>query len=220
VKTDGEERTRQRVARLLLEAGSATAAELATRLELSSAAIRRHLDAMLADGTIIEAEVELGPRGRGRPARAFRLTESGRASFGHSYDKLASAALRVLVSHGGAEGVQAFVDARVDELEGRYRDRVLAAAPDQRATVLAQALTEDGYAASADGGQVCQHHCPVQHVAAEFPQLCEAETEAFSRLIGTPVRRLTTIAHGGSCCTTSLTDTTSHDDQPAEGKAL
>ena len=52
-----------------------------------------------------------------------------------------------------------------------------------------------------------QHHCPVAHVAAEFPQLCEAETEAFGRLLGAPVQRLATIAHGDGVCTTYVTCT-------------
>jgi predicted ArsR family transcriptional regulator len=45
----------------------------------------------------------------------------------------------------------------------------------------------------------------VAHVAAEYPQLCEAETEAFGRLLGTPVQRLATIAHGDGICTTHVT---------------
>ena len=52
------------------------------------------------------------------------------------------------------------------------------------------------------GIQLCQGHCPVQHVAAEFPQFCEAETEAFSRLLGVHVQRLATLAHGDHVCTT------------------
>ncbi|MGH3680358.1 MAG: helix-turn-helix domain-containing protein, partial [Natronosporangium sp.] len=48
----GEERTRSRVTRLLLEHGPASAAELGAELALSPAAIRRHLDAMLADGLV------------------------------------------------------------------------------------------------------------------------------------------------------------------------
>jgi len=86
-----------------------------------------------------------------------------------------------------------------------------------RVQALAEALSADGYAASAGpapavgaggmaGEQLCQHHCPVAHVAAEFPQLCEAETEAFGRLLGTPVQRLATIAHGDGICTTHVTD--------------
>jgi predicted ArsR family transcriptional regulator len=96
-----------------------------------------------------------------------------------------------------------------------------------RVQALAEALSADGYAASAGpapaigglgggsgsggaraGEQLCQHHCPVAHVAAEFPQLCEAETEAFGRLLGTPVQRLATIAHGDGICTTHVTGTT------------
>ena len=42
------------------------------------------------------------------------------------------------------------------------------------------------------------------HVAEEFPALCEAETEAFSRLLGTHVQRLATLAHGDGVCTTHV----------------
>ena len=41
---------------------------------------------------------------------------------------------------------------------------------------------------------------------AGYPQLCEAETEAFGRLLGTPVQRLATIARGDGVCTTHVTD--------------
>ena len=54
------------------------------------------------------------------------------------------------------------------------------------------------------GTQLCQGHCPVQHVARQFPQLCEAETEAFSRLLGVHVQRLATLAHGEHVCTTHV----------------
>ena len=80
--------------------------------------------------------------------------------------------------------------------------------PLARAEALAAALTAEGYAANAStiasGGQLCQHHCPVAHVAAEFPQLCEAETAVISRLVGTHVQRLATIAHGDGVCTTHI----------------
>jgi len=52
------------------------------------------------------------------------------------------------------------------------------------------------------GVQLCQGHCPVQQVAAEFPAFCEAETDAFSRLLGVHVQRLATLAGGHHVCTT------------------
>jgi predicted ArsR family transcriptional regulator len=47
--------TRELVARLILERGPQSAAALAVELELSAAAIRRHLDALVADGLLIES---------------------------------------------------------------------------------------------------------------------------------------------------------------------
>ena len=61
--------------------------------------------------------------------------------------------------------------------------------------------------ARSSGEQLCQQHCPVSHVAHEFPQLCEAETEAIASVLGTHVQRLATIAHGDGVCTTCIPQT-------------
>jgi predicted ArsR family transcriptional regulator len=204
VKNVGTEgRTRERVAGLLLRTGGSTAADLGAALGLSPAAVRRHLDAMLADGTVAEAEAPHTGR-RGRPSKLYTVTDAGREAFPQAYDALAASALRFLAATGGDDVVRQFADARVAELETRYADVALAPV-EERPERLAAALSRDGYAATSAPGEVCQHHCPVQHVAEEFPQLCEAETEFFARLLGSPVRRLTTIAHGDSCCTAHVT---------------
>jgi predicted ArsR family transcriptional regulator len=52
--------------------------------------------------------------------------------------------------------------------------------------------------------QLCQGHCPVQLIAEEFPELCEAEARAFAELLGTHVQRLATIAAGAHACVTNL----------------
>jgi predicted ArsR family transcriptional regulator len=203
--------TRERVARSILENGPSTAAALAERLGLTPAAVRRHLDTLLADGMIEAREPRVyGHRGRGRPAKVFALTEAGRDAFEQAYDDLAVSALQFLAQTGGDKLVADFARQRIASLEERYRPVVDAATPGERARALAQVLTADGYAASAQsspvapGEQLCQHHCPVAHVAEQFPQLCEAETEAFARLLGTHVQRLATIAHGDGVCTTHI----------------
>jgi predicted ArsR family transcriptional regulator len=209
-----DRRTRDRVTGLLLERGAATAAELGDLLGLSPAAVRRHLDALLADGDVTCRErPTVGQRGRGRPARVFVLTDEARLRRGrHTYDDLAAAALRWIEAQGGEDAVSAFAAERVAALEGRCRAALADAGDDPlaRAEALAAALTAEGYAASAStiasGGQLCQHHCPVAHVAAEFPQLCEAETRVISHLVGTHVQRLATIAHGDGVCTTHIPD--------------
>ncbi|WP_240619342.1 helix-turn-helix domain-containing protein [Blastococcus sp. TF02-8] len=199
---------------LLLEHGPQTAAELAARLGISPAAVRRHLDALVATGRVEERQVRDAQRGRGRPARSFHLTDAGRSTFPHAYDDLALTALRYVAGVGGPDAVRAVAEQQLAGLERRASDAVERAVnahpgePVDRAQALAAALTAEGYAASASaissGGQLCQHHCPVAHVAAEFPQLCEAETAVIGRLVGTHVQRLATIAHGDGICTTHI----------------
>ena len=217
-----EQGTRARVARLILENGPVTAAALSTRLGLTPAAVRRHLDNLLDDGLIeIRIARVYGSRRRGRPAKLFAITDAGRSAFEHTYDDLATSALRFLAERAGPDAVAEFARRQVAELERRYRPVVDAAQDSARVRALAEALSADGYAASASmvpagsaqsapvvGEQLCQHHCPVAHVAAEYPQLCEAETEAFGRLLGAPVQRLATIAHGDGVCTTHVTAAT------------
>ena len=202
-------RTRDAVARLVQQRGPQTAAALAGQLDLSAAAIRRHLDALVTDGMLVEHEPRPAlHRGRGRPARTYALTDAGRAAFPHAYDDLATSALRYLRDSAGEDAVAAFAARRAASLEEAIGPAVSGVTLAKRAEGLARALTEQGYAATTEpagaGVQVCQHHCPVAHVAAEFPELCEAETRALERVLGTYVQRLATIAHGDGVCTTHV----------------
>ncbi|MGL5810170.1 MAG: helix-turn-helix transcriptional regulator [Nocardioides sp.] len=202
--------TRARVARSILENGASTAAELAQRLELTPAAVRRHLGHLLSEGALTIAARRPSSRGRGRPAKAFVVTDAGRDRFDQQYDDLAAQALRFLAETQGEEAVLEFARRRVAFIELDYA-RVMSEDPSLNpAEALARVFNEEGYAASvrdlpmAGVEQLCQQHCPVSHVAHEFPQLCEAETEAIGRVLGTHVQRLATIAHGDGVCTTCI----------------
>jgi predicted ArsR family transcriptional regulator len=209
---DGDAPTRDRVARSILENGPSTAADLAARLDLTAAAVRRHLDHLVEDGTVEARDQKVyGHRGRGRPAKVFALTDTGRDAFVQQYDDLAAQALRFLAETGGDDAVMEFARRRVAFVERDYAAVVAEDATLSPAEALARVFTAEGYAASVRdlpiGDQLCQHHCPVSHVAHEFPQLCEAETEAIGRVLGTHVQRLATIAHGDGVCTTCIPDT-------------
>ena len=214
---EGDAPTRDRVARTILENGPSTAADLAVRLDLTPAAVRRHLDHLAAEGIVESREQKVyGARGRGRPAKVFALTEAGRDSFDQQYDDLAVQAMRFLAETQGEEAVVEFARRRVAFVERDYA-AVMATDPDLTpAEALARVFTQNGYAASVRdlpvvGEQLCQQHCPVSHVAHEFPQLCEAETEAIASVLGTHVQRLATIAHGDGVCTTCIPQTLKTD---------
>lgn len=213
VASGEETSTRDRVLGLVLEQGPVCAADVADELELTPAAVRRHIGALETQG-LIQVQQNPGtyaPR-RGRPARHYVATDAGRAEFTDAYSDLAGQLLDFVVERVGPQAADQFADRRVGELERRYADQLAGATtPQERVHALAAALTADGYAATVrsvgDTGtavQLCQGHCPVQDVAEQFPQLCEAETRAFSRLLGVHVQRLATLAGGGYMCTTHV----------------
>ncbi|WP_129339018.1 helix-turn-helix transcriptional regulator [Cellulomonas endophytica] len=215
-----DEGTRRRVLDLVASAGPVSAPELAERLDLTSVAVRRHLSLLEGAGQIVvHAGTAGGPSRRGRPARRWVATGAGQAALSQRYSELAAQALRFLARTGGPAAVEAFAEQRARDLEERLAPLVAGDALPERVAAVAAELTADGYGATVRPGpggsaavQLCQGHCPVQDVAREFPQLCEAEARGFSRLLGVHVQRLSTLASGGHVCTTNvpLTPRTPH----------
>lgn len=214
--------TRRAVMAQLLKRGPVTTVRLAEALGLSAAGVRRHVDILVQEGlaeSCTPPAVAGEEAGRGRPAKYFRLTDAGRAEFGNTYESLALDALDLVASLGGPDAVSALAKARAETIlagvrgVGERADGVEAveADPADVASVVnavAEALERHGYAASvtqAGGGiQLCQHHCPVEAVAAKHPEICEAEHEAISRLVGSHVQPLALIADGHGICTTNI----------------
>jgi predicted ArsR family transcriptional regulator len=224
IRPETDRYTRGEIVQLLLESGPITAGEIGERLGISAAGVRRHLDALLDAGEAQSSPAAAWQQhGRGRPAKRYRLTAAGRAKLGHTYDDLAAAAMRQLREIGGDEAVRTFARRRIDTILAGVSD----GPDDVEATAerVAAALTKAGYATTTtrvrgpiDGIEICQHHCPVSHVAEEFPELCQTEREAFAEILGTHVQRLATIVNGDCACTTHvpLIDPSAHS--PRRGK--
>ncbi|MVU78030.1 winged helix-turn-helix transcriptional regulator [Nocardia sp. ET3-3] len=207
----GEGHTREAVIKLLLEEGPITATAIGERLGLSPAGVRRHLDALIESGEArATRSAPWQQKGRGRPAKQFQLTATGRGKLGHAYDDLAGAAMRQIRELGGDAAITDFARKRVQAIVAGVGELAghTPAETEAKAEEIAEAFTDAGFAASTRkvgaGVQICQHHCPVSHVAEEFPELCAAELEAFREILGTHVQRLATIANGDCACTTHV----------------
>ena len=223
--------TRHRIMLHVLRHGPISATDIAEEFGLTAAGVRRHLDNIVADG---HAEIVTVARSgqRGRPAKMFKLTDAGRGHFGHDYDNLALLALRTLKQTGGDAAVESFAAQRIHQLledleldQGTDLTRGESASEDdedvvEKAQAIAAALTERGYAATVDnsagGVQICRHHCPIQEVAQEFPELCAAEHRVVAELLGQHTQPLATIADGNGICTTHIPLTTIHPSPTKE----
>lgn len=232
IGAESDERTRDRVRGAVLEHGPVSAAQLGRLLGFTPAAVRRHLDQLEKSGVIEVKLVRGSGKGAGRPSRRYVLSSHGQSDLGNDYLQIARTALAQLVEVKGEQAVQEFAQQRFARMEQRYQPLLAEAGEDvvHRAEILAKALSADGYVSSANelqavgplqAVQLCQGHCPVLELAAEFPQFCEAETEAFSRLLGVDVRRLSTLAGGGHVCTTHIpTGRLSQEDEPAQSTSF
>lgn len=220
-----EERTRDRVLQGVLTHGPVSAAKLGELLSLTPAAVRRHLDALEKERLIEVATHRQPGAGAGRPARRYVIAPHGHSELGNDYLDIARSALAMLQQAVGDNALRQFASARAQEMAERYRPIVEAAGPDvaARAEALAEAMTHDGFVATANemapsltrnrvklpehllaSIQLCQGHCPVRDLAEDFTIFCDMETEVISDLLGVDVRRLSTMAGGAHVCTTHI----------------
>lgn len=110
------------------------------------------------------------------------MTDFGRSQFKHSYDDLAISALRFMASTSSASitsgSVAPFAKHRAQEME-----RKLASDDQVSVNDLVTFLSDEGYAASSHqmgvGIELCQHHCPIAHVASEFLRFAKLRLNCF-----------------------------------------
>ena len=210
----------ERVARVLLEVGAATAVEVSHTLETSVQATRRSLSTLLEAGLVESHQrTPFGPtptRGRGRPSVTYSLTPLGRSACDQSYDDLALESLRFIDRTFGRSAVRAFAAERAARMTAG--GGLLS---------IVDVLNREGYAATLEpalndshSSQLCQHHCPVVSAASEFPELCQEETNAFSQALGQHVTRLATLAQGDPICTTLIPQQITHKKMNVSTRTL
>lgn len=197
----------------LHRSGAQPVAVLAVHLGISEVATRRHLGVLTDDGLVEERE----PRASGgRPAACFALTDRAVRLFPQSYDRFANELLDFLTAEHGRDGLLAFLRWRVDREVGALTDAVQGGTLEERVVRLAEALTSAGFVADVVRDdtpnalptlQLIQHHCVIEGVAREHPEICSYEAAAFSRALGTDVQlsRRETIADGSPACVCTVT---------------
>lgn len=223
-----ESTTRSRILNAVLESGPVSASEIAARMGLTAAAVRRHLDALERDRFIEVTLVRRPGAGAGRPARRYVVAPEGHERLGNDYLEVAHDALRTLRELGGEEALRGFVQRHQHRIENRYRPAVEAAGEDvaDRLDALVRQMAADGYAASSTMVQVgsqrrgmaslqlCQGHCPLLELAEDHPEFCEAETRMIGSLLGVDIRRLSTLASGAHVCNTHVPLERRDEDPP------
>lgn len=191
--------TRDRILELIIQRREARVEELAGELEITTAAVRRHLDKLRADGLV---EVRAVKQALGRPYHVYIPTERAHGALPESYAGLIE---RMLKSVGEAESVASAISERMAaSVAEKHRAEVSGADPaDVVARVTASLRSEgilESWRVDEDGYHLMNGACPYR-VAAEISSLpCDSDRKAIELLLGVRVEQVHRIVDGSPIC--------------------
>ncbi len=184
--TTGLPSTKQNILQSLLRHGEAAAQKLAQDLNLSTQAIRRHLNELEASGLI---EYQLVQQRMGRPQHLYQLSSKGRDRLSpQKYGEFAVSFLDTLAETVGEEQVSKVLEKQWQRKAAEYRDRLGTGTLKQRIAKLVQLRKEEGYMAELHQASpkqkqqfiLVEHNCAISEVAESYPSICGHELEMFA----------------------------------------
>ncbi len=195
-----------------------SASTLASHLDISTVAVRQHLNRLHADRLTDYREFWSGV---GRPARIWALTSRGNGEFPDNHLDLSEALLRSVRKVFGTSGVRKLITAYRRETTERYRSFIeTGSSTEDRLAVLADQRTVEGYMAEwhqeEDGSHVfIENHCSIAAAARACSELCTAELQMFQNILGRKVKveRIDHLMAGSGRCRYRITPMTDHGAQ-------
>ena len=207
--TEHVETTRDQVLRIVRQRREATIAQIAATLEMSQAAIRRHLDGLRADGLV---DVRFERHNVGRPALVFFATERGEEAVGHGYLQIVSRLFRrldkmdanALDGMSGHDVIEFGLAGVAEEVAADHRDDVrgftLAERVDEASRALKGEGILDGWEQEGKTFRLVNGDCPYLRLAEMSDAPCRSDRQSIELLVRAPVEQLQRIAAGGSIC--------------------
>jgi DeoR family suf operon transcriptional repressor len=187
--TTGLPSTKKNILQSLLKHGQAAAQQLARDLNLSTQAVRRHLNELEADGLIEYQSVQ---QGMGRPQHLYHLSSAGRDRLSpQKYSEFAVSFLDTLAETVGKEQVSKVLEKQWQRKAAEYRDRLGEGTLKQRIAKLVQLRQDEGYMAELHHVSphqdrkfvLVEHNCAISDVAESYPSICGHELEMFAAVL-------------------------------------
>jgi predicted ArsR family transcriptional regulator len=174
---------------LLKTRGPQTAADLGRATGVTGEAARQQLVRLAAEGLVVATTA---PRGVGRPAQVWGLTEAGNVRFPDAHAELTAQLIRSIQSQLGEPVLDRLIEARAAESRASYA-AALAGAADlgERVARLADARAREGYMAESraegEGYVLVENHCPICVAATACQGFCRTELDTFRDVLGPDV---------------------------------
>ena len=206
---------------LLKTRGPQTAANLGKAAGVTAEAARQQLVRLAADGLVV-ATAE--PRGVGRPAQVWGLTEAGNARFPDGHAELTAQLIGTIRTQLGEPVLDRLIASRTAESKVAYT-AALEGATDlgERVARLAEARTREGYMAESraegDGYLLVENHCPICVAATACQGFCRSELDTFRAVLGpdAAVERDEHVLAGDRRCAYRIRPNRQPPDEPGRG---
>ena len=180
--------SKRRVLDYLKRHGPIAVGPIAQALELTTVAVRQHLQG-LEGQHLVESHAQ-PPSGRGRPSVHWLLTTQAGRLFPDRHAELTVGLIEAAREAFGEGGLERLIEIRAREQTRDYRRSMPEdLALEERLGRLAEQRTAEGYMAEvvADGPDaflLIEHHCPICEAARRCVGLCAAELRVFRESLG------------------------------------
>ena len=189
--------TKQDILQYLLKQGQATAQELATTLDISPQAVRRHVKDLEAEELILYQTVQAG---MGRPQHVYQLSRQGRdrlrRDLSDGYSQFTVSLLDTLAETVGHEQMLSILRKQWERKALDYRDRLGNGSLQERVAKLVELRKAEGFMAECHPVEssnldddyssrfiLTEHNCAISNVAESFPSVCEHELDMFATVL-------------------------------------
>ena len=187
--------------------GPTEATALADALDVTTMAVRQHLQALVEAGLVLSEDAER-KGGRGRPSRHWRLAPGAETYFADAHAELSVELIGNIREVFGERGLTKLIEARTTQQTSAYRAEMTGATSlRDRVRRLVKLRTAAGYLAEMQtvpgGFLLIENHCPVCRAARTCTGLCRQELDVFQAVLGPDVRieRTEHILGGARRCT-------------------
>jgi predicted ArsR family transcriptional regulator len=199
--------TRDEIVELLRRHGELTVHGLIDQVALAPAALRRHLDILVGEGTV---EYRAVKQAAGRPHYVYRLTDVARERLSTGYPRL----MERLIEEAAALPARESADSPIldtlftgisDRLVADHRGQVRGETVQERVDSVTAALRDEGileeWSKQDDGFHLYNVSCPYHRAArASSGRCCDSERRAIALLLDAEVEQVGRIAEGSPVC--------------------
>jgi predicted ArsR family transcriptional regulator len=203
------EGTKGEILRLLQGWGEGTVAHLAQALDMSPAAVRRHLDGLRAEGL---ADARSQRQAVGRPSFLFYATDRAEELTSVGYSRLLNRMFRGLVElqpeevsgQPGKEVLGRVFEGVAARLAEQYGPQVAGETLEERVPQATRVLQAEGildhWDRRPEGFRLTNSACPYRRAALATEQACLADRLAIQLLLGRPVEQVGRVVEGHPFC--------------------